>query len=416
MLMLTWMGTAMAVEEGQPQTLTLFESTADYTAYIPLYGYDADRYQKCEFIYPAEYLNDLKGKSISQMDFYVHKDYIASGDWNATFQVYLKEVSQSTYAEEKPTAIGFSENDLFYEGPLSGTALVMPIKFYQNKTYNYQGGNLLVGVYLTEKGSSKSARFCAMDMKSIVSIQGSSSMAIDNVKLYSRKYLPKITFYYSSAGEALSPPTTLDTGDITETSATLSWKSTASAWQICINDDEENLIDVDEEDLIDVDDENKTYALTDLVADHNYEVKIRAVNGTQESKWSNTVSIRTLSCSPDQMVNISYELQDERGDGWQGSAIIVKDALTDEELDFWTIEKNEKTFSGSLSVCLGRELKFEFIWIQGTYTQDCSYKVYDPHGEIIFEGNARSGGSYQLHCFRGQSKTNQSESSWHWYR
>lgn len=375
-LMLTWVGTVKAEGGVQTQTLTLFESTTEYTAYIPLYGYDANRYQKCEMIYPAEYLNDLKGKSISQMVFYLQTK--ATIAWNATFEVYLKEVSQSTYSSA--SFIGFSEADLVYRGPLNGNEDTMPVVFNQNKTYNYQGGNLLVGVYLTEKGSYKSAWFYAKSMGSNVSIQGAQGSQAN-----CRVYLPKVTFYYSSAGPELPPPTTLDTGDITETSATLSWKSTASAWQICINDDEENLIDVDEEDLIDVDDENKTYALTDLVADHNYEVKIRAVNGTQKSKWSSTVSIRTLSCSPDQMVNISYELHDDRDDGWQGSAIIVKDALTNEELATWTIESGSSA-SGTLPVCLGRELKFEFVWITGTYTQDCSYEVYDPNGEIIVEG------------------------------
>lgn len=384
MLMLTWMGTTKAEGEGQTQKLTVFNpiNTTDYSSYVPLYGNEAHRYQKCEIIYPADSLKDLIGKSISQMDFYLHTK--AAIAWDATFKVYLKEVNHSAFPSENPSYIGFSKEDLVYEGLLNGTGDTMPVVF-KEKTYTYQGGNLLVGVYLTEGGQYKTSKFWGQ-VVSNASIQGSSLVSIDNVTTRSRNFIPKTTFHYSSAGEELSAPVSITTGDITETSATLSWLSTASAWQICINGDEEHPIDVDEEDLIDADDENKTYALTDLVADHNYEVKIRAVNGNQVSKWSNTVSIRTLSCSPDQMVNISYELQDERGDGWQGSAIIVKDALTDEELDFWTIEKNEKTFSGSLSVCLGRELKFEFIWIQGTYTQDCSYKVYDPNGEIIFEG------------------------------
>ena len=92
MLMLTCVGIAKAEGEGQTQQLTIFSplSPNDYSSYVPLYGYDANRYQKCEIIYPADSLNDLIGKSISQMDFYLQTK--ASAEWNATMS--LPQVSE----------------------------------------------------------------------------------------------------------------------------------------------------------------------------------------------------------------------------------------------------------------------------------------------------------------------------------
>lgn len=375
MLMLTWMGTAKAEGEEQTQTLTVFAPTnydLDYSLYVPLYGYYADDYQKCEIIYPAENLNDLKGKTVSQMDFYLQT--IASAEWeNANFKVYLKEVSQSNFPSDSPSFIGFSENDLVYEGSLSGTASVMPVKF-NKKSYTYQGGNLLVGVYQTTMGTASKTKFYGK-VVSNASIHGTSFTSIDKVKPYHKNFIPETTFYYTTA-EGPSAPVLLTVNDESLNSATISWTSVASAWQICIDNDEENPINVS----------TKNYTITDLEADHCYEVKVRAVKGDEVSDWSNTISLRTLYCSREQMVNISYVLKDSYGDGWEGSAIVVKDALTDEEIDFWTIEKKEKAFSGSLSVCLDRDIYFDFVWIPNTSTTDCSFEVYDPNGEILFEG------------------------------
>ena len=390
MLMLGWAGTAKAEGEGETQTLTVFDSDIS-NPYVPVWGDYAHRYQKCEMIYPAENLNTMAFTSISRMDFYTSENR-AKKVWNAPFKVYLREVGQSAFPSENPTYIGFSEDNLVYEGPLDAMGEVMSIVFNKKKSYYYQGGNLLVGIYITEQGGNYSIAYFLGKEMSNACIYGKSSNSLDEVtpnKSHDKKFknfLPKTTFHFEkNEPPALYPPIPITTSDITENSATISWVSCATKWQICINDDEENLIDV-EEDVIDVDYKTKTYLLTDLEADHIYKVKIRAVNGTQVSKWSDTVSIRTLSCSPDQMVNISYELHDKRGDGWQGSAIIVKDASTNEELATWTVKSGSSSASGTLPVGLGRKLKFEFVWIQGTYTQDCSYEVYDPNGEIIFEG------------------------------
>ena len=252
--------------------------------------------------------------------------------------------------------------------------------YLERRLTTIRGGNLLVGVYLTEGGQYKPSKFWGQ-VVSNASIQGSSSVSIDNVTTRSRNFIPKTTFHYSTAGQKPSAPVAITISDITHNSATIGWTSSASSWQICINNDEEHLIKAS----------TNPYILTDLEADQSYEVKVRAVSGAQESDWSNTVNIRTLYCPKEQMVNISYELEYTHpidGMGWDGNAIAVKDKLTDEVLATWTVKRGESSDSGTLSVCLGRNICFE--WIYGgsdSYPQYCSYTVYDPNGEIIFEGS-----------------------------
>ena len=77
-------------------------------------------------------------------------------------------------------------------------------------------------------------------------------------------------------------PSGLVVVETTGSTATLSWteNGTATAWQICLNDDETNLINVT----------TNPYTLTGLTAETAYTAKVRANCGSEQSRWSNTVS------------------------------------------------------------------------------------------------------------------------------
>lgn len=84
-------------------------------------------------------------------------------------------------------------------------------------------------------------------------------------------------------------PTALAYSNVTAHGASLSWNSEASAWQICINNDENHLIDVTA----------TTYNLTGLNAETQYSVKVRTVCGTNDvSAWSREVSFTTPEACP----------------------------------------------------------------------------------------------------------------------
>ena len=88
---------------------------------------------------------------------------------------------------------------------------------------------------------------------------------------------------------ACSKPVSLTYSEVDAHGAKLKWESDASAWQICLNGDEENLIDVTD----------TVYVLTNLKGETTYTAKVRANCGEVDgvSDWSNVVNFTTLiSC------------------------------------------------------------------------------------------------------------------------
>lgn len=83
------------------------------------------------------------------------------------------------------------------------------------------------------------------------------------------------------------------------TTATLAWTEygEATAWQICLNDDETNLIDVTE----------NPYTLTNLTAETTYTVKVRASDDNGQSEWSNSISFYTTQNSTGLPYSTNFE-------------------------------------------------------------------------------------------------------------
>ena len=93
------------------------------------------------------------------------------------------------------------------------------------------------------------------------------------------------------------------------------------------------------------------------------------------------------------MCELTFELTDAWGDGWNGAYIDVVDVATEASLGQMTNQNlNGTTGSGTnelntltLAVCDGREI--QFVWHSGSYDSECSYVVKDVNGEVIFEGS-----------------------------
>ena len=94
------------------------------------------------------------------------------------------------------------------------------------------------------------------------------------------------------------PLGTLSYGNLASETVDLYWSlvdATQDAWQVCINDDEANLIDITEADVT-VEGDNRTYSLGGLTPETDYTVKVRAnCGGSDFSEWSNTISFTTLA-------------------------------------------------------------------------------------------------------------------------
>lgn len=83
----------------------------------------------------------------------------------------------------------------------------------------------------------------------------------------------------------VAKPTGLKVDNIGAKTADLSWAENgeATAWEICLNDDEVNLIPAD----------SNPFTLTGLTPETDYTAKVRAVSGSAKSTWSNEVAFTT---------------------------------------------------------------------------------------------------------------------------
>ena len=145
--MLCFLGGARAQE-----TLTVCDGT-DASSNIPFYGLYADTQGAAsECVIPSDLLGDMVGGEITEMKFYL-KSHAAEA-WTGTFQVYLKEITETTLT-------GISGPDagtvVFTRANVDATGAELTITF--DTPYTYNGGNLLIGSYVSVAGNWKSASF-----------------------------------------------------------------------------------------------------------------------------------------------------------------------------------------------------------------------------------------------------------------
>ena len=255
------------------ETLTVHNGTST-NGYVPVYGFYTDAYLKCEMVYPAYELGNMESGTITGMKFYASQSSVSWG--SANFQVFLKEVTNT--AINAFTGSGTT----VYNGALSIDNGEMNVTF--TTPYNYQGGNLLVGVYNTTTGSYVTSSWYGETVTD-ASYQGYSYSDLNSVSGSQRNFLPKTTFIYEVASTSSCPrPVNLTCTGTTTNTATLSWieNGEATEWQICLNGNESNPITVTQ----------NPYTLTNLIPETTYTAKVRANCGDEDgiSGWSNTVS------------------------------------------------------------------------------------------------------------------------------
>lgn len=171
------------------KALTVHDKSSS-NEYVPVYGYYADNFNKCEFVMPADELAAMNGKVISNMKFYLQQK--AEASWGkARFRVFMKEVDFTAFGGS-PVFSGTDDATIVYEGELDGTKDVMNIPF--STPYLYKGGNLLIGCYEYQTGSYIRAYFYGENVN-YASIQGYNSN-FDQINANHRNFLPKTTFWY----------------------------------------------------------------------------------------------------------------------------------------------------------------------------------------------------------------------------
>ena len=172
------------------QELTVHDGTIT-NSYVPFYGLWVDDYTRSEMIYPAEELASMSGGDISSLTFY--KSSSNTNTWgSASFQVYLKEVSNTTL----DAYIGMTDATIVYEGGINAEGGEISVTINFTTPYHYNGGNLLVGIYETVTGSYSSAYWYGENVTG-ASASGYNSSSPASATFNQRGFLPKTTFAYS---------------------------------------------------------------------------------------------------------------------------------------------------------------------------------------------------------------------------
>ena len=174
------------------ETLTVYDGT-NSNDYVPVYGNWADAYLKSEFVIPAADLAAMEGSSITALKFYLKS--APSKQWTGTFQVFLKEVENTTMSAFS----GTEDATIVYEGKFNVASNELPITFAN--TYDYNGGNLLVGVYQIEYGVYAASSFYGVGQAYNSAVNGYNSTSLTNISATGRAFIPKTTFTYESAAD-----------------------------------------------------------------------------------------------------------------------------------------------------------------------------------------------------------------------
>ena len=164
--------------------LTVCNGTEKNSA-IPLNAYSTDTQGSCgEFIIPANQLTDMAGGTITQIQFYISDQGYA---WTSNFKVYMKEVTgttlSSTYGPDACTVV--------YNGALDGSTGTITIPC---DDYVYNGGNLLIGTYITTAGNyDGQSNFYGIQATEAAYASGTWNNSNDG----SYNFIPKTTFTFT---------------------------------------------------------------------------------------------------------------------------------------------------------------------------------------------------------------------------
>lgn len=167
-------------------------------------------------------------------------------------------------------------------------------------------------------------------------------------------------------------PTNVEVTYTGGTTATISWTSEATAWNMRVNG-------VDVNGVI-----TNPYTLTGLELATTYSVEVQANCGANGlSEWSTPANFTTDLCQSENMCAINYSFTDQYNDSWNNAYMNIVDALTGEVLYQLTMPSVAGPYEGSFNVCDGRDI--QFVWVSGNYPNECGYVFTDINGEVILE-------------------------------
>ena len=266
--------------------ITLNDGTVTDT-YVPIVGEWSSRLSKCQFIIPDSCVKSMLYGTINRLAFYADVNNMEWG--KAKYQVYLAEID-TAFFESNTFEDWKSLTRVMDADSLSIVDGKMEVRF--DRGFEYGGGNLLVGIVQTKYGSDHRPFWYGVKSTRGASLAGYGANA------YLNSFLPKTTFYFTPGeAPACERPTGLNISGLNAISATLSWTENGSCtnWIVQYGQDQTFADGSYQETNANG---QPVANLTGLIAETAYYVRVKAVDGENESMWSRVMLFETPEYSP----------------------------------------------------------------------------------------------------------------------
>ena len=275
------------------QTLTVCDGT-DNNRIVPFFGFNADTQGAAsEFVIPSHLLGKMEGSTITAMTFYLQQP--AAEAWTGTHQVYIGEVDATTLT-------GITGPNLFTvvkTASFDATGTELTVVF--DEPYTYEGGNLLIGTYVSVAGNDKSAYFYGVSQTEDTGWYIFASAHPG----YGVQFIPKTTFTYEPS-TTCARPSTFEVSDITTSGASFAWKLTgAGSYRFeykKASDTEWTPVIIDGQGG--AGNESFVYTLSGLEPETDYYARVRAICGEGSESGYKSLSFTTPVSCPDGKVCI----------------------------------------------------------------------------------------------------------------
>ena len=199
-------------------------------SYVPVYGNYAENYSLGQFIVPAAQLEAILWDSIQALTFYASNANVSWGD--AQFEAYVAEVEETAFAS---ATLNDWEEMILVKAAASLSVADGKMVVTFDEPYQYEGGNLMIGIKETVYGSYSNVNWYGVSASG-ASVGGYKNKNTGALTIAQRNFLPKMLITYVPGVEpACKKPTGLVVSDIAAFSAIVAWDEIEGAeWEYAV--------------------------------------------------------------------------------------------------------------------------------------------------------------------------------------
>ncbi|MBO7114530.1 MAG: hypothetical protein J6V95_05095 [Bacteroidaceae bacterium] len=377
----------VAAQTTDPIPTVTIGSGTETSGDFPTYAY-CD-YSYTQQLYTASELG-ATGGAIMNLGFCYQKDEYAWDpieEFARTLDIYIVSTDKTAFDDENDW-MSVTSSDLCFSGSVTFTADEWTTITLDNPFVFDGSSSIVIAVYDKTKENLDYLPFLAYDGDGqclYIQDDGTGDATVDPLDFDpSNSYGGWVsTGYYKNqirinAADEIAKPRGLTARLIDGSEVELSWLSSESTFELSVNGHIQNTVIT-----------GYTYKLEGLQYKSSDTIRVRAKDGDNVSEWSDSIIFIMPYCAPEGMCQITFELSDGGGDGWDESAIIVMVADDGFVLGKVTFEERWASKTVTMNVPDGKEI--EFIWSKSQYGHsqydyECSYVVKNHNGLEIFSG------------------------------